>query len=63
MNDIKSIYQHPSHYTYAIQRTDNYIYLYDEMTMETVGRTRVPFNEQFKTFTFTDNFNVFCAYV
>jgi hypothetical protein len=63
LSDVKYIYQHPYHYTYAIQKTDNYIYLYDEMTLEIVGRTKVPFNEVFKAFTFTDNFNIFCAYV
>jgi len=63
MTDIKAIYQHPYHYTYVVQQMDNYIYLYDEMTMEYIGRSKVPFNEQIKSFTFTENFNIFCAYV
>jgi len=59
---VKYIYQHPYHYTYVIQKTDNHIYLYDEKTIEYIGKTKLPFHENFKVFTFTDNFNVFCAY-
>ncbi len=63
LTGIKSIYLNPYHYTYVIQKEDNYIYLYDEMTMEIVGRSKVPFSETFKTFMFTDNFNLFCTYI
>jgi len=63
LTGVKSIYLNPYHYTYVIQKEDNYIYLYDEMTMEIIGKTKVPFSESFKTFTFTDNFNMFCTYI
>ena len=63
IKDVKCIYQHPYHYTYVIQKIDNYIYLYDQMTLDYIGKTKVPLTQNFKTFTFTDNFNIFCAYV
>ena len=62
-SEVRSIYQHPYHYTYVLQRMDNYIYLYDEMTMENIGRTKVPILDNFKNIIFTDNFNIFCAYI
>lgn len=63
LSGVKSVYLNPYHYTYVIQKEDNHIYLYDEMTMEIIGKTKVAFNETFKTFTFTDNFNMFCTYI
>ena len=33
LTGVKSIYLNPYHYTYVIQKEDNFIYLYDEMTM------------------------------
>ena len=60
---VKAIYQNPYHYVYVIQKEDNFIYLYDEMTMEYIGKSKVPFNDTFRNFTFTDNFNIFCTYI
>jgi len=47
----------------VIQKEDNYIYLYDEMTMEIIGKSKFPFADTLKVFTFMDNFNTFCAFV
>jgi hypothetical protein len=63
LTDIKLIFLNPYHYTYVLQKEDNFIYLYDEMTMDIVGKSKVPFNENFKMLAFTDNFNCFCTYL
>lgn len=63
LEGVKSIFLNPYHYTYVIHKEDGFIYLYDEMTMEFVGKTKSAFAETFKVFTFTDNFNCFIAYL
>jgi hypothetical protein len=63
LTDIKLIFLNPYHYTYVLQKEDNYIYLYDELTMDIVGKSKVSFNENFKMLAFTDNFNGFCTYI
>jgi hypothetical protein len=44
LTDIKLIFLNPYHYTYVLQKEDNFIYLYDEMTMDVVGKSKIPFN-------------------
>jgi hypothetical protein len=44
LTDVKLIFLNPYHYTNVIQKEDNFIYLYDEMTMDFVGKSKVPFN-------------------
>ena len=44
LSNIRSIYQHPYHYTYVLHKTDNFVYLYDELSVEVVGRTKVAFS-------------------
>lgn len=59
LEEVKGIYQHPLHYTYILHKNDGYLHLYDQATMDIVGKTKVVVLDQIKMFAFTNDFNMF----
>lgn len=53
----------PFHYTYVLQKIDGHVYLYDQMTMRQVGKTKLALAEDIKMIAFTENFNYFFSYI
>lgn len=59
IEEVKCIYQHPLHYTYILHKNDGFLHLYDQATMEIVGKTKVVVLDQMRMFAFTNDFNSF----
>jgi hypothetical protein len=56
---VQQIYIHPLHFTHLVHKEDNYIYLYDELSMSKLGKTKVQILAGMKLFAFSYNFNLF----
>lgn len=60
---VRALFQNPHHhYTFVVQRDNNFLYFYDDKTMTCIGVSKGPIHETIKFLVFSNNYGEFVAY-